>query len=407
MIYNNLYDTKKIEKEINKLGIPKEYRTRFVNLDNFFSHDYMMLLSIRQDAGKTTQALILGMVLKKLYNRTTILIRSDKKQITLSNIESLYDTIIDCGYFAKLYDNKYDTVVYKSMEHKFYLAKNVTNDDGSITQEVSTEVLCHVICLENWKDYKSNVNNPYADYIVFDEFMDTDRTTTRQMVELQNNISTFGRNRETCHILMLGNNVSKYCFWFEEFCIENDVVNLTFGSYIEKITSLGTTFICELMKVSDEHKEKITKKKIRFSGFNTPKMNAFNGLQEWQGDAHEHIPNDELLENNKPIFNNIWVKHRNAYIRINVYNDNDFGLFVFLHYSNKPKFDDGIILTLEPSNNNEFYGLAEYAPVKLKKLMTNIMSIIYSNRCYFSTNSVGELFSNYMHEYRVNNRKYI
>ena len=83
MTYNNLYDTKKIEKELNKLDIPKEYRYRMISLDTFFTHDYMMQLSIRQDSGKTTQALLLGLVLHKLYNRTTMYMRSDAQQITL------------------------------------------------------------------------------------------------------------------------------------------------------------------------------------------------------------------------------------------------------------------------------------------------------------------------------------
>ena len=406
MIYNNLYDTKKIEKELAKLNIPKEYRYRMISLDNLFTHDYMMQLSIRQDSGKTTQALILGLVLHKLYNRTTMYMRSDAQQITLSNIESLYDVIIECNYIEKLYDGKYNTLVYKSIEHKFYLAKSSTDNDGKLSTDVSDDCLCHVTCLEKWKEYKSNVNNPHADYIVFDEFMDTSRATTRQMVELQNNISTFGRLRESCHVLMLGNNVDRYCFWFEEFCIENDIVNLTFGSYIEKKTDLGTSFICELMRVSDSHKEKIRKNKIRFSGFETPKMNAFNGLQEWQGNAHDHIPDNELLKN-KPIMNNIWIRHRNAYIRLNVYNDVEFGYFVFMHYSNKPKFDDSIILTLKPSANNEFFGFAEYGPVKLKKCMMNIVDIIGSKKVYFSTNSVGELFANYMSEHRLNKRSLV
>lgn len=403
MIYNNLYDTKKIEKELNKLDIPKEYRYRMISLDTFFTHDYMMQLSIRQDSGKTTQALLLGLVLHKLYNRTTMYMRSDAQQITLSNIESLYDVIIECNYIEKLYGGQYNTLVYKSIEHKFYLAKSVADENGKINTQVSDDMLCHVVCLEKWKDYKSNVNNPHADFIVFDEFMDSSRATTRQMVELQNNISTFGRLRDSCHVLMLGNNVDRYCFWFEEFCIENDIVNLTFGSYIEKKTALGTSFICELMRVSDSHKEKIVKNKIRFSGFETPKMNAFNGLQEWQGSAHEHIPDNDLLKN-KPVIDNLWIHHRNAYIRIKVYDDTEFGYFIFMHYSNKPKFDDSVILSLKPESNNEFYGFAEYAPIKLKKTMQKIIEIIGSRKIYFSTNSVGELFSNYYSEYKANKR---
>ena len=78
-----------------------------------------------------------------------------------------------------------------------------------------------------------------------------------------------------------------------------------------------------------------------------------------------------------------------------------------MHYSNKPKFDDSVILSLKPESNNEFYGFAEYAPIKLKKTMQKIVEIIGSRKIYFSTNSVGELFSNYYSEYKANKRSLI
>ena len=309
----------------------------------------------------------------------------------------IFNGMVQNGWLEWYSKGAWNDVQY--WRNKWYLRR--LNADREVEDKCTTP-MAYGFCV-NTAEKAKGPDYPHIKTIVFDEFMDSSRATTRQMVELQNNISTFGRLRDSCHVLMLGNTVDRYCFWFEEFCIENDIVNLTFGSYIEKKTALGTSFICELMRVSDSHKEKIVKNKIRFSGFETPKMNAFNGLQEWQGSAHEHIPDNDLLKN-KPIIDNLWIHHRNAYIRIKVYNDTEFGYFIFMHYSNKPKFDDSIILSLKPESNNEFYGFAEYAPIKLKRTMQKIVEIIGSRKIYFSTNSVGELFSNYYSEYKTNKR---
>ena len=59
-MYYNISD---IQKEIKKLKIPKEYWR--IPVEDALSTDFTMLLSIREDAGKTTQALLFGLVLHK------------------------------------------------------------------------------------------------------------------------------------------------------------------------------------------------------------------------------------------------------------------------------------------------------------------------------------------------------
>ena len=155
-----------------------------------------------------------------------------------------------------------------------------------------------------------------------------------------------------------------------------------------------------MLQISDKQKEIIKAKKIRFSGFNTPKMASFNGLQAWQGSSHPHIPYEDLL-NNTPIYNRIWIKHRNRYIRINIYKDCDFGYYLFLHFSNKPKKEDGIVCTTTPEHYNETYGFGEHCLNKnAKEKLKLFKEIMFDNRIYFSTNSVGDLFLDYKKEIR-------
>lgn len=398
-----MYNIKDINKELDYLKMPKKFRNRIVNLEAFFTHDYTMQLSIRKDAGKTTQALILGLVLHKLYNVTTEYVRSDLSQTVKAAIESLYDVILDCKYVEKLFPGKYNTIIYKSQTKKFYLAYATKNEsDEYVIETVSQNVLCHVSSLEQFKNLKSGYNGPYSDFYLYDEFLDTSRQTQTMMQELQNSISTLTRYRPTAHALLLGNNTDRYSFWWDEFTIAKDIPYLNFGGHFEKTTSLGTTLYCELLEVSEEQRENINKKKVRFSGFDTPKMAAFNGLRAWQGGIHPHIPDLNLLDKNNLIDNRIWIKHRNNFIRLNVYEDAKFGLYIFAHFSNEPKFEDGVILTTEPTHFNEVYGFGKYCmDPEIKQGLGKITNIINDRRLYFCSNLVGDLFTDYKKE--VNN----
>lgn len=385
-----MYDIKEINKTIDRLKMPKEYRRRIVNLENFFKHDITIQLSIREDAGKTTQAMILGLVLNKLYGKTIEYLRCDRDQTTKGNVETLFDVVLKKGYVNKLW-KEYNTIIYKPLVKKFFLA--FENEKGEIVYE-DKKAICHVSSNEEYLRLKSSYNNPDADYIVFDEFLDSSRSTLKQMVEFQNNISTIGRNREDCHVLLLGNNINRYSFWWEEFTIEEEISTLNYGSVIDKTTDLGTTLYCELLEISDKQISKITNKKVRFSGFNTPKMAAFNGVQAWQGSSYPHIPDERMLSI-PPFMSTVWISHRGRFIRLEIYHDNEWGHYIFCHFSDKPKKNDAVIFTIAPQKANEFYGFGEAEPVKIRKIGKFISDMMHNNRVYYSTNSVGELLSDY------------
>ena len=240
----------------------------------------------------------------------------------------MYDVITQFKYVERLFD-KFNTIIYKRNEKKFYLAH--IDDKGVIDLE-SDKPLCAVHSLEEWRALKSSYVNPNGDYLVFDEFMDTSRQVNRQIIELQHNISTITRYRPNARVLMLGNNQNKFCFWFEEFEIQKEIESLKFGKSFEKTTELGTTIYGTLIDLSLEKKNEIKNRKIRFSGFNTPKMNAFNGLNPWQGEVWKHIPDNEMLKKEYYIESPIYVYHRNRYILINLYYQEDLGYYCYLHF---------------------------------------------------------------------------
>lgn len=385
------FDVKKIKKELKKLNIPKEYFK--IDIENFFLHDITIMLSIRQDAGKTTQSLLFGMVLYKLYGTTTEYIRNDDNQTRQKDIENLYHVIEKYGYIEKCFF-PFNSIEYFPRSKRFILVKR--NLDGEIVDR-DIKPLCVIHSNENWKNMKSSYNNPDGDYIILDEMMDTNRATYGIWSEFMNNISTIGRpdapNREP-HVLMLGNNTDQYSFWFDDFCISDDIKTLKFGGKIEKTTELGSTICCYLLETSEQQQKRIEKKNIRFFGFNTPKSAQFTGIQEWAGRSWKHM--DFELDYNNCFFRRLYIYHRNRYIQIECFQDQEHGYYLYMHFSAKPLYDDNFILTLDPQNEREFYGLGEYAPIKIWKGIKKIMQLKAENRCYYATNFVGEIVDDYM-----------
>ena len=388
-----MFDVKRIKTEIKRLNIPKEYFK--IDLDSFFSHDITILLSIRQDAGKTTQSLLLGLVLKKCFGTVTEYVRNDESQIRQKDIENLYNVVVRYDYVSKCFNGAYNDIEYAPRSKKFTLVKR--NPDGEIIDR-DNKPLCVVHSNENWRNIKSSYNSPDGDYIVLDEFMDTGRATYGIWSEFMNNISTIGRpdapGRDP-HVLMLGNNTDQYSFWFDDFCISDQIYNLKFGGKIESKTELGTTLCCSLLEASDIQKERLRKKRIRFFGFNTPKAAQFIGNTEWSGKSWPHIE-QELDYKNDLIFRRIYIYHRNRYVQIELFDNEESGRFLFFHFASEPLYNDNIILRLDPKKPFEIYGIGEYARPEIFRKLKKIFQIRAENRAYYASNFVGEVVEDYM-----------
>lgn len=389
-----MYNYNDIMNDFKKMKWPYEFQ--HIKLDKFFNNDYYWMMSIRKDAAKTTNALGLGLILNKRYGKTIEYVRCDESQIKKSATETMFDVIKKFDYIPRLWDNEYNTIVFKPMTKKWYLA---FVEDGVVKKQCESPV-CVLHSLENYIDIKSTYNNPVGDYIILDEIFDSARSSFNQMVELQNEISTIGRERPECRVMMLGNNTSMYSFWYEEFCIEEEIKTLQYGGWFEKKTELGTTLYCELLEISEKKKEEQRQKKIRFAGFNTPKMAAFNGLATWQGSAHQHLPTKELLNSKHLITKRFYIHHRNRYAQIEYYYEpEEFGEFCFVHYSNKPLFHDNIILSINPKNKWEIFGYGKFCENKhIQDVIFKILGMRTEGKWYYATNSVGDLIDDYVKE---------
>lgn len=399
IVYDKSYiDIEQVKRWVKKLNIPKEYWK--IDLDKFFTHDFNLYMSIRENAGKTTQALILGLVLRRLYGTRTEYLRCDEQQIARASVEALYDTVVSLGYVEKLFPKMYNNVEYSTTQKSFKLVW--VDDDGKVVKK-QDDPFCVLHSNENWKKYKSSYNSPKGDFIVFDEFIDTNRPTYRQMTELMNNISTIGRvgskqRRNNVHVLMLGNNTDEFSHWWDDFTITEEIKALQkFGSDFDVITELGTSLYCKLIDLNDNKKQEVKKKKIKFFGFNTPEMAQFNGTQVWAQTEYQQIPDNDMLNKDNLIPSRVYINHRNRFIKLDLYKTNETGYYVFLHWANEPEQDDCLILTMNPLKKNEVFGFGEsnlsdrvYNILKKFKLLKS------ENRWFYLNNQIGAIVDDYI-----------
>lgn len=374
------YNIERIMEEWNKLKMPQEYKIPFFNIEDFMTHDYCMYMSTRNE-GKTTNLIIFGMILYKLYGTITEYVRNDTEMTTKSALSSIFETIISFNYINQLFDARYNDVVYVQQKKCFDLVYR--DDNGEIIER--EEGFFRVKSNEDWLKYKSGYACPTSDFILFDEFLDTKRNHYGITQELFNNISTFTRERESAFCVMVSNNVNKFATIFEDFCISEDVKFMDNGDKLDVTTPLGTTVYVELLPLSKKKTERIEKKKIRFFGFENDKFAAFTGLSAWQGFSYPHIMKEMNLKSQEII---AFIYHRKQYIAIYLAEfETETPALLFTKFDTPKR--DGIVFTTKPKYDGE---------MKFRDAPKFIAQLFNNDRFYFSTNEIGLLVDDFLQE---------
>ena len=388
-------DWKLVQKEVKRLKIPSEFWG--IDFETFSEYQYNGYLSIRETAGKTTQGLLLGLVLSHLYPEQYSIeyIRNDTSQITRANIEDLFNTVIRFDYISKIFNGRWKSVEYHTQQRKFFLCNR--DEDGNVIEEDCLPI-CIVHSLEKALEFKSGYNNPRGNYIMFDEFMDTARATYMIFPEFLNAVSTIGRpgsRSEWLKVILLGNNTDPYSFWFDEFGISEEIPYLKFGGNICFRTEFNTTGCFRLLEPGEVQKKRIASKNIPFLGFPGKKAAAFTGVTEWSGKTYRHP--DFELDYEDCVNRRCYIKHRGRFIQLDLFKDSDHGIYTFLHFASAPKYDDNIILTIEPEKITEIYGFGKYEKrERVRKLLLKYIGCYQENRFYYANNMVGSLTDDFI-----------
>lgn len=373
-----LYDFNLVRKAYKKLKCPSMvYSPIHIPYE---SAKWNVILSDRS-RGKTTNILLFGMCIYKLYGTGICYIRNDKSMITQGNVGKLFNTIIEFKYVEKLTDGEYNSILYKSVKHEWVYVRY--DDDGNIEKEDS-KPFCIALSIDLNERYKSNLVTT-NDFIIYDEFIE--RVYSPSMfISLVDLIKTIGRNRQSVIINALSNTIDLYSPYFSEWGIQDTVESMVMGDRIITHSPYGTQMFVEIVgeKIGNEKIKQTTVNKMYY-GFKNPKLASITGSSTWAMYNYPHTP-----EHFRILKKNHYILFSEKLIQLELCESDNNTLFVNCHFATKT-YDDSIIYTLEFYNDRKH---------RYKKGYTKIDSIIWDkyekNLFTYANNSVGSLVDKYV-----------
>ena len=375
------YNWKKIIKEYKSLGIPKEYDySEILPLDNDSLKWYN--LNSERSVGKTTNLLLLGMVMNKMYGTQIQLVRHHVTKA--SYYRDLFNTIVlykNGHYIQKLTNGKYNSVKY--YQKRFYYIR--IEDDKEVEREqipfcVSLSADdCYVLC--------STYEAPRGDWIILDECFN-DRNTADEFVRFVHLHKTIVRERMSDKVFVLGNTLDINNIWYRQLMIQNEIRKLKRGdSKIVYTPEKMPIFIAFLENRMPEKRLEFNKEHY---GFSNPELNAIVGNGEWNVKMYSQTC--ELKEREILVRGIFFSYYDDLYMEASFINTAS-GKYIEVHPCNMNtarKGDIVYVLSLPVQKNQLYFGN--------DKLSRTIVNFIKSKRIVFSDNETGDLFSKFLNE---------
>ena len=375
------YDWTKIRKEFRKLGIPADVYNPCVcpwEIAKYF------VVNSERDVGKTTNFLLMGMIMFKMYGTQIQYIRQIENMIMPKSLKNLFATIVEYGYIEKLTEGEWNSVYYHS--RRYYYAK--ADENGNITEIASTHFMfcCSV---DKAIDLKSGYNAPVGDFIIFDEFIGK-YYYGNEFVSFEDLLKTIIRGRRSPVVVMLANTLNPHSQYYNELEIYDKITTMHAGDTLTTKTSKGTVIYIELIGVTEKKKTKRSIINKLFFGFKNPLLGSITGESDWALDSYQHIPEvQEGEEEPEVITRRLYIFHNEKYVRLDVVKHCTLGLCVYAHWATKT-YGDSYILTIEPRHDSRYH--FKVGSGKVEKLLK---TVIKENRIYYATNDIGSFVENY------------
>lgn len=373
---------KKWQKAIdlyNSLGIPPEYfNPTKITIGKM---GYHWILSDRS-RGKTTNLLIFGLCVYWCYGIRIEYIRQTEKMTTPSGLLSLFDVIILYHYIDKITDGKFNSVKYD--KSYWWLCK--IDDTGKII-EYHENPFMHKCNVQENKNLKSNYNSPVSDFIIYDEVIAADgNTLVNEYVKFIDLLLTLNRMRTTTEVFMLSNTITSNSIYFQEMLISDVVKKLKQGESAEFYNNLGTFITIDILS-----KSKSQTRKKAVDGYylsNNTEIAGLVGLDAWSCKTFPHIPSG------KPeILKVFYIQTTYKKYRIDLVNNDNYGLCCYVHDTTKFDETTDILFTLENCvNKNQIFGTGNSNK--------NIWKLRKLNRWFYANNEIGADIVYYLKNYK-------
>ena len=375
------YNWKKIMKNYRALGIPKEYDyTEILPLENENLKWYN--LNSERSVGKTTNLLLIGMVMNNMYGTQIQLIRHHVAKA--SYYRELFNTIVlykDGQYIKRLTNDKWNSVKY--WQKRFFYSrvedgKEVDRDEVPFCVSLSADD-CYALC--------STYEAPKGDWIILDECFN-DRNTPDEFVRFVHLHKTIVRERISDKIFILGNTLDVNNIWYRQLMIQNEIRKLKRGDSKIVETPEGMPIFISILDNRMPEKRKFFND-IHY-GFNNPELNAIVGTGEWNVKMYNQTC---ALKDRKMLIRGIYFSYHDDLFLEGSFITTESGKYFEVHPANPEsaiKGDINFVLTLPVKKNQIFFGR--------DKLSRTIMQYITMKRIVFSDNQTGDLFEKFLTE---------
>uniref|UniRef100_UPI003890E8EE hypothetical protein n=1 Tax=Treponema sp. TaxID=166 RepID=UPI003890E8EE len=246
--------------------------------------EWFILISSRS-TGKTTNLLIISIILFLMYGITTPYIRQRPDMTARQNIEKLFEVIRACGYIKDLTDGQYNNVYY--FGHKMYLC----HIDEKGERDGRSEAFMYALDLTQNEVYKSSLNMPTGDFIIFDEFISS-TYANNEFVTLCDLLKTILRDRLTGKIFLLANTTNYYNEYLRELYIQDEVLKVGEDEPFIKLTQKKTRIFVHIISNRNKQRAKVN---TLYFGFDNPKLASITG-GSWAVDSYPHFFRDDERE---------------------------------------------------------------------------------------------------------------
>lgn len=378
-----------IHKQYMKLKPP----SHVYKFDIDFDLANLFVIFSKRDTGKTTNLLLHALIAYCEYGVKLEWVRQVADMIKPTHIESMFDTIYQYDYISKITKGKYSAVYYYRKE--MYLC----NYDGTKgkPKDIDDVAFMHFSSIDDMQSIKSNYTSPNGDLIVLDEFQSrTNREN--EFIDFFHIISTIRRHRLSTKIIMMGNTISPFNYYFKEMDITKYVVKMKPNSKMVVKTKRGMNIYLEWVEPKSDSKSYNEKRRIndlQYYGFDN--LNSITG-GAWDIKLYPHITKE--LDSKKIVLDNFYLRYQFYNLNLKLCIDDNFGLFVYcrpcsdLAIKNAEKNDSIIFVDREPMLKNEIMGCGKQISVCVK-----LWALEKMGRFLYSTNDVGEIVSEFIYNF--------
>lgn len=369
------YDWDLLRRKYNELNCPEIYYSP-VHCP-FETCNYFMGFSARS-IGKSTGWLLMGMVMNWEYGTKIMYLRQREEDVAPKISGEMFNAIRYNGYISKITGGRWNWVEYRA--RKWYFAN--LDEEGNVS-EIDTEPFCHVLVVTKHERYKSSMNVPTGDLIIYDEFISR-LYYPDEFVMFCDLVKSIIRDRESPKIVMLANNTDKTSEYFFETETYETVAAMLPGDEKRIITSGGTAIHVEYI-TGDVKKMTLMKKlSTLYFGFKNKRLSSITGAG-WALRPRQRIP----AGNFEYVVNNVYILHNERLLALDVIHHEKLGLCCYVHWATRTYKDSVILTQCDRVDERYMYGMGDG---KIKLLYDTLLR---ENRFYYSSNDVANFFDNY------------